>query len=103
METDQPEPRRTLCGTPWPAPCAPALATYLEWVKWVAEQRRRIVMETIRSKLNAMAGQKTPVPGYRLDKKGKLVPDLKRLPVNIRLKQRNSKTVRVPIRRVKRT
>jgi hypothetical protein len=35
------------------------------------------------------------IPGFKLDKAGKIEPDQKRLPVNVRLKQRSSKRVRV--------
>jgi hypothetical protein len=42
-----------------------------------------------------MAGRKITISGSRIDKAGKLVPDQRRLSVSQRLKQRNSKRVRV--------
>jgi hypothetical protein len=42
-----------------------------------------------------MTGHKTRIPGYRLDKNGKLVKDVRRLDVSARLKQKSSKRVRV--------
>lgn len=41
-----------------------------------------------------------PIKGFHLDKKGKLVPDQKRLDVSTRLKLRGSKRVRVKRRGV---
>ena len=40
------------------------------------------------------SGRKVKIPGYRLDKHGKLVKDQKRLSVSARLQQRASKRVR---------
>lgn len=45
------------------------------------------------------AGRRIRLKGFRLDKGGKLVPDQRRLPVNLRLKQQSSKRVRVMPRR----
>jgi len=39
--------------------------------------------------------RKIPIKGYRVDKAGKLVPSYKHLPVNLRLRKRASKRVRV--------
>ena len=41
------------------------------------------------------SGRKVKIPGYRLTKEGKLVKDQARLDVSTRLRQRNSKKVRV--------
>ena len=42
-----------------------------------------------------MTGHKTAIPGYRLDKTGKIVRDEKKLDLCARLKRKNSKRVRV--------
>jgi hypothetical protein len=42
-----------------------------------------------------MAGHRIHLPGFRLDKHGRLVRDVKRLDVSTRLKQAGSKRVRV--------
>jgi hypothetical protein len=80
-----------------------AAVSYAEWRAWLAAQERRIAIHHIRSKLQAMStGHRTPVPGFKLDKKtGKPVADQRRLPVNIQLQKRASKAVRIPI--IKRT
>ena len=47
-----------------------------------------------------MTGHRINLKGYRLDKGGKLVPDQRRLPVNVRLQQKNSRRVRVTKRTI---
>ena len=42
-----------------------------------------------------MTGYRIPIPGYRLNKAGELVPDVRRLSVSERLRRPNSKRVRV--------
>jgi hypothetical protein len=42
-----------------------------------------------------MAGHRIRLPGYRLDKSGNIVRDVRRLDVSTRLKQAGSKRVRV--------
>jgi hypothetical protein len=80
-----------------------AAASYAQWRNWLAAQERRRIVRHLKGKLQAMStGHRTPIPGFKLDPKtGKPVRDQSRLPVNIRLQQKNSKKVSVPIRRIK--
>jgi len=41
-----------------------------------------------------MIGYRIPIPGYRLNKAGELVPDMRRLSVSQRLRQAGTKRVR---------
>jgi hypothetical protein len=45
-----------------------------------------------------MTGRRIAIPGFRIDKAGKLIPDQRRLPVSTRLRQKTSKRVR-PVRK----
>jgi len=42
-----------------------------------------------------MTGSRIRIPGYRFNKAGELVPDMRRLSVSERLRQANTKRVRV--------